>query len=339
MVNLQPEIQPHGPRINELRGLGYPLMLAMWIIAPICWAISCAFFVRQSHLFHKTPWTRLRQSYLIIVCFPLVICTFSLCCLFSVRPAYVWELCQHIYEAFTLLAFTHLLMALLGNDSHRMVQQLQDEPPAKIWAAPPLLCWFTPCVKRTRLTICNVRFIYLLVLQYVFIIPAGGFFRLWMFIDGFNTSPIPGYIGFISVGIAIQGLFMLYRGSKHQLHSYRPTTKFATIKVIVLIGAIQKQVIQAICKPGDQVGVYDNVALAAMWNAFILALECPMFAFAMAYAFPVEELRLYIQEGRHRIPDDDIGKGQSQGQNNQVVIHVPTKGPDSASPADVDLGA
>jgi len=175
--------------------------------------------------------------------------------------------------------------------------------PAKIWAAPPLLCVLHPIVEETYINAATLKFVYLCVDQYVYIIPAGGFFRLWMFIDGFSSSLIPGYIGTISMIIAVQGLFMIYRASKATIKDYHPTFKFATIKTIVFIGAVQRLIINAIIKPNDVLGAYDQNALVFVWDAFLTCLESPVFALAMYYAFPAEELKLYISQGLHKIDE------------------------------------
>jgi hypothetical protein len=326
-----PEISPHGPRITDIDIDTPNMMLAFWIIACICWAICFIIFFRQRSAYLKTPYTSLRDYYLRILAFPLVISSFSLACLFSVRPAFVWELAQHIYEAMTLLAFMHVLMALLGHDAHRIVQRLKKGNAARIWAAPPLLCFFRPCVKETYMTAATVRFTYFLVNQFVYIIIAGGFFRLWMFIDGFDNSLVPGYIGTISMIIAMQGLFMIYRASHQALDSWHPTFKFVTIKLIVLIGAVQKLIIQGIIKDHDRLGQYDKAALASVWSAFLLAIESPMFATAMVYAFPAEELRQYITQGLHHVDEDE-----SDG---RVDTAKPKQSNSGSKPADVDLGS
>jgi len=132
--------------------------------------------------------------------------------------------------------------------------------------------------------------------------------------------------------IAMQGLFMLYRASKDILASYHPTRKFATIKLIVIIGAIQKLIIQSIVKPDAALGQYDNEALASMWDAFILAIECPFFALAMTYAFPDEELRLYISEGLHKVEEAEANFEEDKPKKEQAPKEYGT-----SEPVELDL--
>jgi len=289
----QINISPHGPKIGDVGDDTPSIVKIIWALCIITWCITFLIYFRQRRKLKSQPFTALRDSYLQIVAFPLVIGSFSLACVFSVRPAFVWELFQHMYEAFTLLAFSHVLLALLGHDSHVIVTTLQKSPPVKIYSAPPFLCFLECCTSPAHLTAFGVDLSYFLIYQYIYIVPLQGFFVLWLYLDGNQVSPVPNIFAIISMLFALQGLFILFRATRSALADYQPWRKFLSIKAIVLVGIVQKLIISEIVPTYAEVGAYDREALVSLWVAFVYMLECPLFALALTYAFPMEELIRY----------------------------------------------
>jgi len=61
-----------------------------------------------------------------------VIVTLSITCLFSVRPAYLWELVQKIYESRTLLSFATCIMVLMGYDAETISKKCKRKVSQRI---------------------------------------------------------------------------------------------------------------------------------------------------------------------------------------------------------------
>jgi len=171
-----------------------------------------------------------------------------------------------------------------------------------------------------------VNITYSLVVQFVYVIPLMGLVQLWMFLDGWSSSSGPGIVSIISTLIAMQGLFMLYRGTYPVIHHYHPTFKFVTIKSIVLVSIIQARIIQAIVdRLNAAVGVYDSNALAHLWTVFFLAIESPVFGLMMVYAFPVDELMMHEgEQSKEEVELDTDGKPKktNSGKRSSASVKV-----------------
>jgi len=300
----QAEISPDGPRINGAFEGTPGMIVALWVIGIIFWIVCLLVYFRQRAQFRQVPFSFLRECYLTIIAFPLVISTLSIACMVSVRPAFLWELAQKVYESLTLYAFFMGLMVLLGHDPQKVTTLLKQGPATSWCTAPPCCCWFRFCVPASHMNVSVLEFIRFLVVQYVWVVPIMGFLQLWMLIDGWKTSIVPSLIVIGAMLICFQGLFMLYRASHETLTRYRPTTKFVTIKLIVIIAALQKFVINYIVPDDAQIKDWDSHALAALWNAFLLSVEAPLFALAIYYAFPAIELSRYQSETALKVDQD-----------------------------------
>jgi len=95
--------------------------------------------------------------------------------------------------------------------------------------------------------------------------------------------------------IAMQALFILYIASKDFLKYYNPGRKFLFIKLIVIIAAVQKFIIDLAVPHSFRLQKYDSQSLKWMWNCFFLSLESVIFSLLMLYAFPLNELLKHQQ--------------------------------------------
>jgi len=268
----------------------------------------------------QAPRSELRRRYLAIITFPFVICTLSVVCLFSVRPAYLWEWFQKIYESYTLLSFAICIMVFMGYDSEVAARAMKENGTPTPWMTTvPFTIFFRPCVSPSFMPAWAVDFAYLLVVQFVYIVPLIGLVQLWMLLDGWSSSSAPVVVGIVSTLIAVQGLFMLYKGTFPVIEHYRPLFKFATIKLIVIVSVIQARIIEAIVSPNASLGAYDDTALANLWQVFLLAIESPFFALLMIKAFPLEEL---MKHHGAATPKEDVeldtdGKPKQKAKSNK----------------------
>jgi len=190
-------------------------------------------------------------------------------------------------------------MALMGYDSEVVARVMKEKGEQTYWPTTiPFTFMFRSCISPSFMPPWAVDFTFYLVVQFAVIVPLMGLIQLWMLLDGWESSSAPSIVGIISTLVAMQGLFMLYRATYPVINHYRPTFKFATIKLIVLIAIIQSRVIEYIVqKKHSSIGTYDHVALANIWEVFLLAIESPFFALLMVKAFPLEELTKHAGEG------------------------------------------
>jgi len=117
---------PHGPKVTHIFNNPPEAVIIQWVLSLICWAVCLILYYRHRHNLVSAPDSKLRQQYLIVIAFPMVISSLSLICALSVRAAYLWSLGQKLYEARTLYAFLKILMILLGRDPEKNCKQIKD---------------------------------------------------------------------------------------------------------------------------------------------------------------------------------------------------------------------
>jgi len=296
-------LAPHGPKLSDIFINPPQSIVVQWILSLLCWWACIFCYIRHRHSLYSTPDSRLRKHYLMVVAFPLVISSLSLVCMLSVRPAYMWFLFQKLYEARTLYSFMKVLMILLGRDPEKIATKLRTGIPQPVIAAPPLLCWLYPCTKPIYAPLWLIKLIPDLVFQFVLLVPLTGVVELWLSLDGY-ASNIPQMVEIFSMFVAMQGLFILYIASHEFLKSYNPTRKFVCIKMIVIIAAVQKFVIESATPPDLVMSRYDSHALVNIWQCFLLSLESVIFSIVMTYAFPVTELIKFQNGGDTEDPGE-----------------------------------
>jgi len=270
-----------------------------WIISGACTVatVLITFYSVFSHLLHYHAPAEQRQIIRILYLPPI----FGIISFFSYRyfrEYYYYELVQIIYEAVTITAFMLLIIEFVattasGNSAENAIAR-KDKKALPI----PLCCW------RYRPT--KAYFMYTIkwaVLQYVLIRPAvsiAGIITnaLGLYCESGGYSPHFAYayleaVDFISITIALYGLFVFYTLTRQELKGRRPLAKFMAIKLIVFATFYQGFVFSILSKTGTiKASTYwtvDNVANGL--SALCLTVEMVFFSSFMIWAYPVSEYK------------------------------------------------
>lgn len=164
------------------------------------------------------------------------------------------------------------------------------------WSSPPLCCLlsFVPCCLPARLGFLSrpdvasvrlLRFCRASLFLYLVGMPLVPFLQLLV-----RAQLAHGHIPTVLLlllwsqwvlsMLALYALFIAYRLTHTPLHAFRTTAKFATIKVLVLLSPVQKELLKYSL----------GVQLGEFWNTALLAAEMPALGFLLLRAFPASEL-------------------------------------------------
>lgn len=270
-----------------------------WIISGGCTVLTVLLssYSVFTHLRHYHAPAEQRQIIRILYLPPI----FGIISFFSYRyfrDYYYYELVQIIYEAVTISAFMLLIIEFVattasGNSAENAIAR-KDKKALPI----PLCCW------RYRPTKAYFMFtIKWAVMQYVLIRPAvsiAGIITnaLGLYCESGGYSPHFAYayleaVDFISITIALYGLFVFYTLTRQELKGRRPLAKFMAIKLIVFATFYQGFVFSILSKTGTIKGTtywtVDNVANGL--SALCLTVEMVFFAGFMIWSYPVSEYK------------------------------------------------
>jgi len=303
----------HGPTIAETWDHMTGWLIATWAVAFFFWLFSMVTWYRHRNELMTCQRSMLRELYIRISTLSVVFSTTSLLTLVFPRPAYLWHFLRVIYEVFTLKCFEYNITELLGvvgapgrgygsaeEERQNALKVLLEAQPQKYYGAPPLGCCFLPCLKRmnfsSRLYTNSKR----LVSQYLYFRPLAGLTILWLILDnslgdteqytGYPEGTILGGLETLSMLVAMEGLFILYWGSRSALAQYRVGLKFIAIKFVIFVGAIQNFMLETNVPKEEEGDFYDQEARVELWNNALLLVESAGLTLLMWRAFPAEEL-------------------------------------------------
>jgi len=270
-----------------------------WIVSGACTVATVLITTYSvfSHLLHYHAPAEQRQIIRILYLPPV----FGIISFFSYRyfrDYTYYELVQIIYEAVTITAFMLLIIQFVattasGNSAENAIAR-KDKKKLPL----PLCCW------RYRPT--KAYFMYTIkwsVMQYVLIRPAVSIagiitnaFGLYCESGGYSPHFAYAYleaVDFISITIALYGLFVFYTLTRQELQAKRPLAKFLAIKLIVFATFYQGFVFSILSRTGTiKASTYwtvDNVANGL--SALCLTVEMVFFSLFMVWAYPVSEYK------------------------------------------------
>ncbi|KZW01476.1 DUF300-domain-containing protein [Exidia glandulosa HHB12029] len=223
---------------------------------------------------------------------------FAIISFFSYRffRAYTYyELAQVIYEAFTISAFTLLIIAYVAetasDNTAEAALQRKDKKPLPF----PFCCW------RYRPT--KAYFMYTVkwsVMQYVIIRPLASIAGI--ICEAFDILCVESYsphfaevylaaIDFVCISIALYGLWVFYSLTKEELDGRRPFAKFLCIKLIVFFTFYQSFVFSVLQNYNiiHETEFWTATNVADGLNALATTIEMVFFALLMAWAYPNKE--------------------------------------------------
>ncbi|KAF4622085.1 hypothetical protein D9613_009583 [Agrocybe pediades] len=266
-----------------------------WAIAGGCTVVTIVISI-VSILQHYRNYTNPAQQRQIlrILYMPPVYAIISFFSYRFYRDYTYYSFIQIAYEAVTLSAFLLLIIEYVastatGHSAEKALER-KDKSPLPM----PFCCW------RYRPT--KAYFMYTVkwsVLQYVIIRPAASIagiicekLDILCEADGYSLKYASIYIDgldFISISIALYGLFVFYGLTKEELADKRPLAKFLSIKLIVMFTFYQTFVIKALHSKIHATAYWTTTNIANGLNALCICVEMIFFSALMWWAYTAKE--------------------------------------------------
>lgn len=266
---------------------------AALVVAAIAFLATAVVILRCEWRLSQRKRSRKRRCYMIIASMPLLV-AFS-CLIGALWPATtpLWEWAQRALESFALYEFGVLIRLLAGGES-AMLLELATHVPKKYWRMPPLACCCDSCMTAHTFGEESLRRVKLCVVQFIVAVPVLSFslFIVYLRCD-FEipraTKLLVNATATLSTMVCVYGLITLYHACMELpgLVGARVVPKFASLKALVLLSALQTQIIDMCDFRGDG---YDPEGTANFIKSFALAVETPFIALLAAYSFPQTEL-------------------------------------------------
>jgi hypothetical protein len=194
------------------------------------------------------------------------------------------EAFRDIYEAFVIYTFLNLMLEFCGGETDCIYNMENEER---------LAMPFPFCRAKWPRDARLVKFCQRGVVQFVLVkVVMAIVDSIMIAINDFENKAYQFVLAFIyntTYTVALYCLVVFYYATKHQLHSFKPFSKFLAVKVIIFLTYFQS------------VGVSFapiTVEEALMWNDFILCCEMVFFSIGLMVAFPVEEFQGGMPESR-----------------------------------------
>ncbi|KAJ3718494.1 organic solute transporter Ostalpha-domain-containing protein [Lentinula raphanica] len=270
-----------------------------WAIAGACAAatVIISFFSVLQHCRSYTNPAEQRQI-LRILYMPPVYGVISFLSYRFFRSYTYYELVEVVYEAFTLSAFLMLLIEFVAatGSGHKAESSIARKDKRKL----P----FPFCHWRYRPT--KPYFMYTLkwaVLQYVIFRPAISIaaiicqaYNVLCESEGFDARYANVYleaVDFVSISVALYGLFLFYGLTKEELAGRRPLAKFLAIKLIVMFTWYQSFVFDALeGRVIHATEYWTETNIADGLNALAICIEMIFFACFMWWAYTPAAYRI-----------------------------------------------
>ncbi|KAJ7279454.1 DUF300-domain-containing protein [Mycena rebaudengoi] len=297
---------PHNaPQVDEsefwdpVNGVDWDHHRIGWAIAGGC-ALITVLITTISVLQHCRNYTSPREQRQVIriLYMPSVYAVISFFSYRYFRSYTYYSFIYVAYEAVTISAFLLLLIEYVANTAvgHKAEHALarKDKRPLPM----PFCCW------RYRPT--KAYFMYTVkwsVLQYVIVRPAVSVvgiicekFDVLCETESFNPHFASVYLScieFISISIALYGLFVFFGLTKDELAGRRPLAKFMCIKLIVMFTFYQTFIFGMLAGPVIKPTQYwSETNIANGLNALAICIEMVFFALGMWWAYAPREYRI-----------------------------------------------
>jgi hypothetical protein len=274
----------------------------------------------------RTAYAYKRHAILMILMIPIFSVT-SYLSMWILRLAVVFEFIRAIYESVILYVFLLIMANMLGG-LKKAPSVMINIPRGNYLAVPPLACCCRPCCPHIRITPRWLSTIKVLVIQYCIVKPVTIALALIFYFAGGQdpeSADQPRFvilrlIGVVSVLLCAYGLFIFYKATHDILAEYRTGLKFAAVKAIVLLAAIQGVVIQGLINAGRVKGTdfLTPEEQGEIWNNFLLVVEMFIISFLFAAAFPLSDYKRgvigvpeeQVEEAvkNHPHPDEEVGQ-------------------------------
>eukprot|EP00929_Paragymnodinium_shiwhaense_P080119 TRINITY_DN41762_c0_g1_i2.p1 TRINITY_DN41762_c0_g1~~TRINITY_DN41762_c0_g1_i2.p1 ORF type:complete len:302 (-),score=42.48 TRINITY_DN41762_c0_g1_i2:112-1017(-) len=120
-----------------------------------------------------------------------------------------------------------------------ILRAFRSDGEKKIWAVPPLGCCFAPLMKPKFMQTSDLRFISLMMSQFVYVTPLLAYILVW----GVLNLPCEDLLGLkkfcnqiltLSGVVAMYGVQIIFQSAKNILQDWRPCLKFMSFQIILL---------------------------------------------------------------------------------------------------------
>lgn len=310
------------PFIQSCYEANAPRFLFLWGTGALaaCVAVGIA-LVHKNELFSKQP-SMQRMYYNQISWFAPVLGMAAACSLFCPRVFLMMKMCQEFTEALALAAFGNVLFLLCADEAHsekyegdnmgkQMLAGLNNEGPKPHFAVPPFGCCFVKCCPHILLKPWHLLLARNFIRQYATIVVVGSLVSMWcaLAMDPSRMHTVRSWISMLTklaAFVCIYGLFILYKASHNLLHHWNPTTKFISLKLVVVLMAYQELMIKLAIKHLSPAGTHclavegvtgelatelQNQNREHFNSMYFVALESILVAYLVRRAFPASELK------------------------------------------------
>jgi len=140
-----------------------------------------------------------------------------------------------------------------------------------------------------------------------------GLIILWLILDssfgniasytGYPEGTMLGFFETASMMVAMQGLFILYWGSREPLKQYHVGLKFIAIKLVIFVSALQNFAIDLIVPTPNDGSFFDQEARIELYSNALLLIESAGLTLLMWKSFPADEL---IRAHVYRMSGKDV---------------------------------
>eukprot|EP00405_Crypthecodinium_cohnii_P009862 CAMPEP_0206424558 /NCGR_PEP_ID=MMETSP0324_2-20121206/3296_1 /ASSEMBLY_ACC=CAM_ASM_000836 /TAXON_ID=2866 /ORGANISM="Crypthecodinium cohnii, Strain Seligo" /LENGTH=377 /DNA_ID=CAMNT_0053889229 /DNA_START=31 /DNA_END=1164 /DNA_ORIENTATION=+ len=292
----------------------------MWVTAFLGGIILCSLVGAHKRDIDKRCASLLKIYYTRIVFFAPVLGLTALSALFAPRTTPLMHMLSMQMEAVVFGSFGTVLMLLLCKETHeslpvqeadtstmgeRVIEALNRQGPQPHFGVPPFGCCFRKCLPHHLLKPSHLLLARAFMRQYAFTVLVSGLLGLWLALasDYQVFSHVNGILNKVvklSSFICIYGLFILYKCTHDMLEHYRPTAKFVSLKIIVLLMNFQELIISPIVKKtsngksclvnGDHDEEYGQLLVEHMVTMYLTVWESILVAMLVRRAFPASDL-------------------------------------------------
>ena len=196
-------------------------------------------------------------------------------CVILVSPSsvYAMKFAIHCYEAFAFLIFQKLITLYLGGPENAL-KLMAGYPPKKIWAAFPLCCcWIFcyPCIPHVHLSISTFRHLYVMVLQFVFLMPFLAFLEVIIGYTNHDETFLRVLMGIrlSSIVMCVYALIVYMRAASEPLLEYRARGKFWVMKLTVIAASFIETAIGLGRHVKEFEDGYTEEVMRSAWGAVI----------------------------------------------------------------------
>lgn len=290
-------------------------------------AVGITLVIAGSHHLEmlKSPASMQRVYYKRVNWFAPVLALTAFFALLSPRANLMMKMLQSQAEAIALYSFGDVLFVLCAGEAlqhataaaeptvgAKMLAALNEQGPQAYFAVPPFGCCFIKCIRTHLLKPWHIITARFFVRQYTFIVVGGGMLRMWFALcltphKAVFCNNVIEKITKLAGLVCLYGLFILYKATHDLLEKWRPTMKFVSLKLVIVLMVYQDWFVAWLvdkfppldehCLGNPKVhgllgeDTFQKHNRERFNNMWLVALESVLVAYLVRNAFPSSELK------------------------------------------------